>query len=241
MKFVSVLLDILYPDGIKCIVCSGELDRKTRYGVCDRCKLPHNFKFCLKCGKGLGSNDAVYCQDCGKEKREFDTARAPFRYEGDIVKLIYDIKYGSAKYLAANFAEFMYDTLTESGFEADVITFVPIPAERKRERGYNQAEEIAVRLFEISSIECVDALERTKYVKNLARMTKHERAEAVKGTIVLKDGAKASLKGKKVVLIDDVFTSGATANECSRILRKAKPDSIFVLTFATATEKPVLY
>jgi predicted amidophosphoribosyltransferase len=72
-------------------------------------------------------------------------------------------------------------------------------------------------------------------------MTKHERAEAVKGTIILKDGAKDSLKGKKVVLVDDVFTSGATVNECSRILRKAKPDAIFVLTFATATEKPVLY
>ena len=241
MKFAPVLLDILYPDGIKCIVCDGELDRKTRYGVCDKCKLPHNVKYCLKCGKGLGINDAVYCQDCGREKREFDKARAPFRYEGDVIKLIYEFKYGSAKYLAANFAEFMYDTLTESGFEADIITFVPIPDERKRDRGYNQAEELAKNISRICDLPCVDSLYRTRFVKNLARMTKKERAEAVEGTIELKGGVKSALKGKKLVLVDDVFTSGATTNECSRILRKAKPDSIFVLTFATATEKPVLY
>ena len=82
-------------------------------------------------------------------------------------------------------------------------------------------------------------LERTKYTKNLARMNKTERLNAITDSFAITD--RTEIKGKRILLIDDVFTSGATTNECSRMLKKGKAELVFVLTFATSTDKIQMY
>lgn len=238
MKLLDIIKGILFPPNIKCIVCGGELYFNNKYGLCEKCNLDYNTKYCKTCGRHVGSM-TTYCIECTNRSHDFDIARAPFVYEGVIRKLIYRLKYGHGAYLAENMAEFMYDTFLENFEEIDYITYVPMPEEREEQRGYNQAKEIAMAFYALSSIPVIPALVRTKYTKNLARMGRQERQESIADSIKLNEEVK--IKGKKILLIDDVFTSGATTNECSKVLKKGKATFVYVLTFATSTDKIQMY
>lgn len=238
MNPLRVISELFYPSGIKCVVCGDDLPVKTRYCICDKCELSHNTKYCLRCGRAM-KNMADYCDDCKDYSVEFDFARAPFVYENEIKDLVRRLKYGSGRYLAEVMAEFMADVYVENGFKADVVTFVPMPDKRQKKRGYNQGFEIAEKLSALIGVPCEQTLRRIKEPENLARMGKKERLAAIEGSFGIVDGS--DVKGKNILLVDDVFTTGATANECSKILKKNKCGQIFVLTFATARIKPELY
>ena len=102
---------------------------------------------------------ADYCDYCQNHKYAFDFARAPFVYENEVVNLVHKLKYGGGKYLAEVMAEFMADEYYESGFDADIVTFVPMHEKKKHKRGYNQAEEIARALSGILELPLVDVLD----------------------------------------------------------------------------------
>ncbi len=235
MKFFEGLSEVFFPSDIKCIVCDGELSFKTKYGVCDRCNnLEYNTKYCKTCGRHVGEM-TPYCIECTNRTHDFDIARAPFIYKDSVIKLIYRLKYGHGAYLAKFMAQYMYDTFVNSQTPIDVVTFVPMPKSRQYERGYNQAQEIAKEFSRLSDIPIKTLLKRTKYTKNLARMGREERMNAINGAFDVIN--KEDVKGKRVLLIDDVFTSGATTNECSKILKKNKASFVFILTVATSTDK----
>ncbi len=239
MKLSRAISELLYPSDIKCVICGDDLPRKTRYNVCDRCELSFNTKFCLRCGRAM-KNMADYCDRCQNEIYNFDLARAPFEYTGEVVHIVHRLKYGGAKYLAETFAQFMADTYFEQKIEADFVTYIPMHRKKQKNRGYNQAELIAKSLSEIINLPLVSTLERVKQTTNFAKMNRSQRAEAVKGVYALA-AHKAELKDKRILLVDDVFTTGATANECSALLKSAKCKMVSVLTFATAKIKPELY
>lgn len=240
MNIKRVLTQIFFPPNLKCLVCGRELFADTRYFICSDCleKLSRNTKFCEKCGRRM-NNDARFCDDCKNNERAFIVAYAPFIYENEVRKIVHKLKYGNSKYIAKPIAEFLADMYYERNLGVDLITFVPMHKKAKRQRGYNQAEEIAKNLGEILSLPVIATLEKVKNIPHLAKMKKTERAQAVLGAYELLD--KSILKDKKVLLIDDVFTTGATVNACSLKLNKAKPESITVLTFATAKITPELY
>lgn len=238
MKASRVISELFYPSGIKCVICGDDIPGYDRYAVCDRCELSHNTKYCLRCGRAM-KNMANYCDYCQNHEYSFDFARAPFVYENEVVNLVHKLKYGGGKYLAEVMAEFMVDEYYDSGFDADLITFVPMHSKKQRKRGYNQAREIASALSQILGFPLSDVLERVKFTENLARLGKEERAEAICNAIILKPDA--DVKGKNVVIVDDVFTTGATSNECAKALRKGKCGKIFVLTFATGRFHAELY
>lgn len=238
MKPGRVISELFFPSGIKCVICGDDIPGYDRYAVCDRCELSHNTKYCLRCGRAM-KNMADYCDYCQNHKYAFDFARAPFVYENEVVNLVHKLKYGGGKYLAEVMAEFMADEYYESGFDADIVTFVPMHEKKKHKRGYNQAEEIARALSGILELPLVDVLDRVKLTDNLAKLGKAERAEAIDGAIALNPGVK--VKRKKILLVDDVFTTGATSNECARVLKRAQSSKIFVLTFATGRSHAELY
>ena len=184
-------------------------------------------------------SESSQLSDLLSDYHDFDIARAPFVFKGQVRKMVYKLKYGYGAYMSKYMAQFMYDTYLDNNEKIDFITFVPMPKRRYIDRGYNQAEEIAKELSILTSIPVVDALERSKYTKNLARMNKDERKKAITDSIKMKENVE--VKGKRILLIDDVFTSGATTNECSKILKKAKAEFVYVLTFATSTDKIQMY
>ena len=236
----DVIRKMFFPEDIKCIICDGELEEKTRFGVCNNCSFDLNTKFCLHCGRNIGHNHANFCVECMNSKsKNYDLARAPVIFTNNAVHLIHKLKYGGAKYLVPYIGEHLFACFLENNINVDYVTCVPMHKKRKKERGYNQAELIAKHFSKISNIEYVDTLKRVKYTTNLARMSKQERSVSISG--VFEFCANVDLKGKNVLLIDDVFTSGSTVDECARILKSKRVNSVNVLTFATAKEKPILY
>ena len=239
MKLSHVISEIFYPSDIKCVVCGEELPYKNRYGICPRCELSYNTKYCLRCGRAI-KNMAEYCDYCMNNSFYFDMARSPLVYHENVVKMVHKLKYGGAGYLAEKMAMFMADTFYECQFYADYVTFVPMHPKKQMKRGYNQAELIARFVAEKINVPLLPTLERIKFTTNLARMTKKERADAIDGAYSF-CADKNLIVGKNILLIDDVFTTGATSNQCAMMLKKAKCNKVFVLTFATSRSKPYLY
>lgn len=231
--FTDELIQTLYPDDIKCIVCNREI-HPNRYGLCDECKLEINDNYCLRCGRHkVGVGD--YCGECSDAVTYFDEARSAVNYDGHAKEIVRRFKYGDAQYLAKTIGEYLLDVLLFSDWEIDCITFVPIHKMRKRKRGYNQAELLADAVAARTDAPCVALLEKTKNTVNQARLDKASRMENLKGTF-----SAVGAVPPHVLLIDDVMTTGSTVNECCKVLKHAGAKIVYVLTFASVAEKPLL-
>ena len=196
MKIGRIVSELIYPSDIKCIICGDDLPRKNRYNVCDRCELAFNVKFCLTCGRAM-KNLADYCDECQNDKHYYDLARAPLRYEDEVVTIVHRLKYGGAKYLAETFAQFMADTFFEEKLDADLITFVPMHKSKQKSRGYNQAEEI-VTLDQKLNVVILDFDDEKKRIAlGLKQLTPHP-WDALSADLKVGD----TVKGKVVVMAD---------------------------------------
>lgn len=227
------ITETLFPSDIKCIVCGREI-RPNRYGLCDECKLEINENYCLRCGRhkvGIGD----YCGECADRSLHFDEARSAVNYEGNSKALVHRLKFGNAAYLAQVISQYLLDVLLLADWNADCITFVPLHKTGKRKRGYNQAELIARCLAERIDMPCVDLLEKNKRTPNQARLSGAQRMENIKGVFSVK-----TKPPERIILIDDVLTTGSTADECSKVLKKAGALVVYVLTFASVPERPIL-
>lgn len=166
-------------------------------------------------------------------------ARAPFVYCDNVKLLIHRLKYGNCKYLAKELSVYLADTYYEHSLMSDIITFVPMFHKKQRKRGYNQAEELAKSLGKIVGCEVKQLLVKTHETKSNARQNAREREKSVAGTIELFKDEKnvpAVIEDKRILLVDDVFTTGATARECAKVLMKAKASQVNILTLATAKQ-----
>jgi ComF family protein len=236
-------LDMLYPDDAVCVVCGDELGGDAVRGFCAECykNLPFNAgKVCLCCGAVIG-DAADYCNRCQarEEPYAFRKARSAFVYEGAVPPLVHGFKFGRRKYLAGHLAAFMTDALLAAGFPYDIIVPVPLHPKTQKERGFNQAEELGrrVALHMNNGKPCrAGLLVKTKATPEQARLAGASRAENLEGTFALHN--KSEIQDKTILLVDDVFTTGATANECARTLKKAGAKEVYVLSLASTKSKP---
>jgi len=176
---------------------------------------------------------AFVCDKCQKKKWHFTLARSVFCYDDVAVELVLKLKYNSEGDVAKFVAPFLGEAITEYGIKADVIIPVPLTPRRTRERGYNQAGLIAAEVSKLIGVPVVDDfLVRVKHTKAQKKMTLKQRQENLKGAFNIKP-PYSTIKDKRVLLIDDVLTTGTTVDECARVLKKAKPKSVEVLTIAS--------
>ena len=188
---------------------------------CARCALPFEY----------GEAAEVICGRCLAEPPAFDRLRAAVAY-GEIARAVaLKLKYGGRPGVAETMARFMARHL-DAG-EAPILAPVPLHRWRIWRRGYNQAALIAGALARPAGLEArLDLLERVKPTPILRGMNPRQRKDAVRGAFRVHPKHKAALKGRAVVLVDDVYTSGATANACARILRRAGAARVEVLCWA---------
>lgn len=230
---LSEILQTLYPSDVKCIVCGKEI-HANRYGLCNDCRFELNENYCVRCGRHkIGIGD--YCDECSDAVLYFDEARSSVNYDGCAKNIVWRLKYGSAKYLANAVSEYMLDTLLFTDWSIDCFTFVPMHKKRQRQRGYNQAELIARSLAERTTTPCIPLLNKVRATPNQARLDKTERMKNLSGAF-----AAVSKVPEHIALVDDVMTTGSTVNECARTLKKAGAKVVYVLTFASVPERPVL-
>ena len=225
----------LYLDGPVCSGCSKELISHIRGGLCPDCqktsvKLGVS-NICGKCGRAL-ANEAEFCDTCIRNDRAFVRARSCYVYEGAPKKLIYRLKFGGRRYLAAFIAEALVDRYLDCGYDCDCIVSVPLSDKRRRRRGYNQSELIAEELSARLKLPLVSgALVKIRENKSQAKLSMREREENVRGIYAVV--APDEFKSRRILVVDDVMTTGATLGEVSRVLYKSKARSVEALTYCS--------
>ncbi len=200
--------------------------------ICGNCgKIDKNF-LCSKCAIMLKKQLDIYINMQIKDKY-FNSLICGFKYEGNIRKLILDYKFHEKSYLYITFANFLLKEkkIFENIKNYDKIIPVPISKKRQKERGYNQSLLIAKEIAKRMNLELLNnCLIKTKNIVEQSKLNKDEREKNIQGAYELKN--KQFINDKKILLIDDIYTTGNTVNECSKILRKGNPKEIGILTIA---------
>ena len=235
-KLLGEFDSALFPLDCTCDVCGEELVEDTRYRLCSECieKLPFvKGHICLNCGVPL-KDESDYCNRCQYQKSAFVKNRSPLVYDGEVKKLIYKLKFGRKTYIAQTLGALMADKFIECGMDSEIIVFVPMTDEEVKKRGFNQAELLAYEVGNRLNIAVLPALVKVKDTSQQKELKGKDRANNLDGAFAC---AFEQVKGRKILLIDDVFTTGATANECAKTLLKAKAREVCVLTAAVTQIK----
>ncbi|MDP2173057.1 MAG: ComF family protein [Candidatus Cloacimonadaceae bacterium] len=225
------LLDLLFPPA--CFHCHGRMETASLI-VCDTC-LELNGALdedvCKKCGTPLESED---CDVCAENEFYFDIARAAYRFSGPMQTIIHQLKYNGMVSPVSFIVKGMQTTVNANAELSDIdfITAVPLHRVRRRERGFNQSELLARALAKALGVKYADPVSRHQYTESQTRLHKQQRIKNLGGAFKLRH--KADLTNKRVLLIDDVFTTGSTVNEVSQVLKSGGAGYIAVLTAARA-------
>lgn len=184
--------------------------------------------------KDLSSSKVEYsrCKFCENKNFYFDRAISCIEYCDKSKVLVLSLKYYGNTYMSRYIAQVMRDKLEFEQLSADYVIPVPLHKKRMRTRGFNQAEKIASYLSDYTKIPIIDCIKRNRNTKRLYALNKFQREKELKNAFEVKDGSE-KIKCKRVLLIDDIFTTGTTVNEISKKLKIYGVDEIIVLTFLT--------
>ena len=222
----------IFPENYSCYVCDRDVFNNPYY-ICDVCKktLPYNAdRTCLHCGEPL-ITEGNYCKRCKGKKFIVDRAVAPFLYTNELAYLIHSLKYNGKKYIAKCLAKFMADYVINQNLFGNVIIPIPLCDKRFKQRGFNQSELLANEIGKILNLPVnTVSLKRIKETPTQTELDFIERQKNIKDAFrVYKPKL---IRGKSIFLIDDVYTTGATTNECARVLKDAGASCVYVLTAA---------
>lgn len=156
-----------------------------------------------------------------------------FKYEGTIRTEIIDYKFNEKAYLYKSFVNFILknEKLFQFLKSYDTIIPVPISKKRKKERGYNQSYLIAKEIAKAANLQLIDnCLIKTKNIVEQSKLDKKQREKNIQGVYKIRN--KQSIVGKKIIIFDDIYTTGSTVNECAKTLYNIGVDKIGILTLA---------
>lgn len=172
------------------------------------------------------------CKFCENKNFYFDRAISCIEYCDKSKVLVLSLKYYGNTYMSRYIAQVMRDKLEFEQLSADYIIPVPLHKKRMRIRGFNQAEKIASYLSECTNIPIIDCVKRNRNTKRLYALNKFQREKELKNAFEVKVDSEEII-GKRIILVDDIFTTGTTVNEISKKLKIYGVDEIIVLTFLT--------
>ena len=226
------LLDLFFPP--RCPFCD-EVIFSGADPVCGRCKKKLRFvtePFCMKCGKPLQSGEAEYCDDCGKNPHVFRACRAVLVYDDMTRHSVYRFKYGGRKEYARCYGELAAQRLGDwiGHIRPDAIIPVPLHKSRFRKRGYNQAELFARRLGKLTGIPVMPrAAARVKNTKPQKRLDYEGRQKNLKKAFKIRQN---DVKLKRVLLVDDIYTTGSTLDALAACFHEAGVSQVYGLTLS---------
>ncbi|WDC84876.1 ComF family protein [Caloramator sp. mosi_1] len=207
----NCLLDVIFQKPYMCIICGRELTYREVY-ICDSCQ--GNFQKVIDLVE-IDGQDNIFIDKC----------RALYEFKGNVRNMVHDLKYKGK----IDFAEVIAYLISKNiNIDADLITWVPQSKGTYKNRGYNQSEEIAKYLSYFTGIKCEKLLIRIKETKTQVLLNGLDRWYNVCDAFAtIKD-----LKGLKIVIVDDVVTTGATLNYCAKALKKSGADIVEGICFA---------
>jgi ComF family protein len=227
-------LGVVYPP--TCIACAAATGEP--HTLCARCWSEMRFierPFCERLGTPfeVDLGIALLSPAAIADPPVFRRARAVARYDETARRLVHRLKYGDRVELARALGGMMARAGAELMLDADVIVPVPLHRSRLWWRRFNQAMALAGALSRTSGVPCDPfLLARVKRTRSQVGLTRTQRGDNLQGAFRVPADAKPHLAGKRVLPVDDVVTTGATANACSRALLRAGAESVDVLSFA---------
>ena len=233
---LRAVASLFYPP--LCVICSENVGHE-KY-LCAACeeKAPRiRPPFCDKCSEQFDGaiSGNFSCANCAHRRLYFDAAVSCYRSRGIVRHLVHQFKYGRQFHLRHPLADWLGETLHDPRLRDrrfDMIVPVPLHPARERERGFNQAQVLAELLMRKTSVPVRTALERIRYTTTQTAFDRAERMENLRDAFRLR--ASVNVQDLRVLLIDDILTTGSTLSECARVLRKAGAFSVHAATAARA-------
>jgi ComF family protein len=211
------------PGGVHLCESCARQARRIKAPFCDRCSEPFD-----------GAIDTAFvCANCAGRKLHFDCAVAPYLSRGVVREFLHRFKYDHQRYLRQPLADWLGHALEDRRLQDrpfDGLVPVPLHSARFRERGFNQAALLAELLSRRAGVPLLPCLERTRYTTTQTRLDRHQRMENLRNAFRVRE--TASVPGRHLLLVDDVFTTGSTVDECARVLLLAGAASVRVATVA---------
>jgi len=233
---IQAFLELLFPP--QCHICGVMTSAGGRSLICMDCLdqlSPVQPPLCTRCGcqfeASVKSGDH-YCVDCLKHVPQFDTACSLLRYQPPVPEILHRLKYQADSSVFGVLKQIIeQDTRSWSRQECDLIIPVPLHIRKLRRRGFNQSHLLARLAFsDFQEKIAVNLLERAKNTTSQTGLSGIERRRNLSNAFQVT--VPREVEGKTIWLVDDVFTTGTTVSECSKILRKNGADKIHVWTFA---------
>ncbi|MCR4662490.1 MAG: ComF family protein [Endomicrobiaceae bacterium] len=230
-KLLNFIISIIFPR--TCSLCGKTFPFSSEQNVCDQCleNVPKlEGLICHKCSLPLPDGGAT-CSDCKSNKDiYFEVLKAPYLYSSQMQKLIKKLKYSRRTFLAKELAVKLAEFIVKENINKNTDVVVPVPMHwfKKWKRGYNQAELLAETVAKLINKPVYNALIRTKYTKPQFNLRKRERRENLENMFVLNKKYVDIIRNKRVLLIDDIATTCATANQCSKVLKNLKAKVVVV-------------
>jgi len=235
VRLFEELLDLIF--SARCRECGEKLDLTRRACLCGKCWDAIRLirpPACVSCGKQMKSDLEAICGECRLSKHLFIDNRSAAVYDGVMRNAIHLFKYEDKRKLGEYFGEMTAEALSAFGGVSGIDCLIPVPIFRKKHRDFNQAEVLAGYIGKKFGLPVYsDVLFRVKDTKPQHELSRDERRQNVSGAFSLRNPEK--LDSATVLLVDDILTTGATADECAAaILGGSKAVSVRVFTLARA-------
>jgi ComF family protein len=232
--YLTRLLNLLFPP--RCPSCREDVAAPGALcGVCWKALSFIAAPMCAICGHPFefSLGEQAECGECMRRKPAYAKARAVLRYDEHSSRPITGFKFSDRTVLAPMFGDWLARAGAEFLPRADALVPVPLHWRRLLWRRYNQSALLAHAVSRKTGLTVLpDILTRRKRVKPQAGLTRRQRLINMRGVFAVHPRRKASIAGKRLVLIDDVITTGATLNHCAKALLKAGASEVYVLTLA---------
>ena len=233
--WLEAAVGLLYPP--HCAGCGVALGR-TPANLCRDCRRARvrlTGPRCAVCCQPYGGEltSSFRCMNCGDLEFSFEFATSAYRSRGVVRDLIHQFKYNRQVHLRHLLARMLCEGFRDARLDdlrPDAIVPVPLHPTRKREREFNQAEVLALLAGRRLGLPVDDCLRRTRYTLTQTHFHREERFGNLEGAFALKPGAR--VEGRVLALVDDVLTTGSTADACARVLREAGASAVIVITVA---------
>jgi len=230
-SLINSIVDLIFPP--QCLLC-GDLDSSGLCRTCRKSFQPLRPPLCSVCSAPVETSEAApLCARCSDFHPAYDRAWSLFIYDGAIRKAIHDFKYHGVSGLHRVFGELLHERLTVEMAGISIDSVVPVPLHRARElsRGYNQAALLARSLASLLSLPVMESeLLRVRHTDFLADLGRRDRFASLEGAFAISE--KTRLEGKKILLVDDIMTTGATFHICAGVLREGGASCIYGITLA---------
>jgi ComF family protein len=222
---LDAILNLLFP--IACILCDVQVLERCWGPVCFACwgkMTPLQRPFCEQCGMPAPAIEGL-CSSCRLHECAFDFARSALIFNDPAREVIHHLKYSDRVSLAKPLGKLLQNCLEQEGFQGEVIAPVPLHRRRERERGFNQAELLAVGTgFRVDT----GILKRSRNTKSQTGLSRSQRTLNLAGSFQF----CARRAPRCLIVLDDVFTTGATMHEVAKTLKRAGVERVEVLTVA---------